>query len=565
MNNSSIKKIEQTLIDENRKNHEASSCVECKPDMNIKGGVWIKKKDIGRLEKIGQPVYMDDENILLYPLSHNMIVGSTGSGKTSVLYNNCIDFYMRLPRDKRPSFMVFDLKGDMYTKHSAKLEKLGYKVKVFNSRDSFFSATYNPLESIFRDYTEAKEIKKLIDGNKIGREFGGREYRTKAQATEVASARYNKLMDDVDKYIEEIAQIFVTCSDPKNLTWAEGARSCLKAILYTMLYDSELPNTQMTKECFTVNNLCNISFHTDNDYTDIIEWLERARNIRVVSGALGSCYRIRAQVTRDGYISTLNSELNKFSSLSVGALTASSDISFRDIADGNDDYAIFIITDDRRQVTNNIAIMLLNDLINVLTEKADNNPTHSLDKDFIIFADEMCNFPALPEMKKRVSTLRSRKIWLHMAIQSIEQLEELYNEKTASTILENCDLQFVIGCNNYNTKEAFVRALGETVGISKSANIGSDGLANLSVTTVNVPVVRKSDIDALELGEFYLRSRTCQSIKSYMLPYFMRKDSCKDENFEASRYNGFDPEENVYDIVEVLEKERKHQFLFKYN
>ena len=31
---------------------------------------------------------MDKERILLYPMSHDMIIGSTGVGKTTVIYDN---------------------------------------------------------------------------------------------------------------------------------------------------------------------------------------------------------------------------------------------------------------------------------------------------------------------------------------------------------------------------------------------------------------------------------------------------------------------------------------------
>jgi len=550
--NCSVKNIEQLLLETNKSAHEAAECVDCTANASVQGGKWIKKNEISSLSEIGQPVYMDDENVLLYPVSHNLIIGSTGSGKTTVLYDNYIDFYSKLPKSKRPSFLVLDLKGDMYMRHTKELIEAGYKVRVLDMRNAFFSAGYNPLSSIYDFYSESLEIKRALENDEIDTCFKGKVYKSKEQARKIARARYFELRDAVDRYITEIAEIFVINTDPKNLSWTEGGRNCLKAILHTMLRDSENPKFGMTKEMFTIKNVCKTAFTTEDGCEVIIDWLRRADDIPVVSGALGACYDIKAQVTRDGYVSSLNAELNKFSSLSVSALTAKSDIIISEIAEGDEDYAVFLIPDSRVQCTNNIASMFINDLINSLTDKADKNPSRSLDKDFIILADEMGNMPKLPSIAGKISTLRSRKIWIQLAVQSIEQLDEVYGEKVSATIIDNCDIHLFLGCNNDASKERFAKSMGEKIGISLSANIANGGIATLAETTKSIPVVRKSDLDLLKLGEFYVRARVATNLKSSMIPYFLRTDVNK-ELFEYElEYNGFEPNEYVYSIKKII-------------
>lgn len=550
--NCSVKNIEQLLLETNKNAHEASECLDCTANAKVQGGRWIKKSEISSLEQIGQPVYIDDENILLYPISHNLIVGSTGSGKTTVLYDNYIDFYSKLPKSKRPSFLVLDLKGDMYMRHTKELIEAGYKVRVLDMRNAFFSAGYNPLSSIFDFYSESVEINKALENDEIDAFFNGKTYKSKEQARKAARARYFELRDAVDRYITEIAEIFVVNTDPKNLSWTEGGRNCLKAILHTMLRDSENPKFGMTKEKFTIKNVCKAAFTTEDGCEVIIDWLRRADDIPVVSGALGACYDIKAQITRDGYVSSLNAELNKFSSLSISALTAKSDIIVSEIAEGNEDYAVFLIPDSRVQCTNNIASMFINDLVNSLTDKADKNPSRSLDKDFIILADEMGNMPKLPSIGCKISTLRSRKIWIQLAVQSIEQLDEVYGNKVSATIIDNCDIHLFLGCNNDASKERFAKSMGEKIGISLAANIANGGIATLAETTKSIPVVRKSDLDLLKLGEFYVRARVATNLKSSMIPYFLRDDVNK-ELFEYElEYNGFEPNEHVYNIKNTI-------------
>lgn len=556
--NCSVKNIEQLLLETNRNAHEGSECIECTAGASVQGGRWIKKSEISSQKEIGQPVYMDEENILLYPISHNIIIGSTGSGKTTVLYDNYIDFYSKLPKSKRPSFLVLDLKGDMYMRHTKELEKAGYKVRVLDMRNAFFSAGYNPLSSIYDFYEESLVIDNALKEDKIDTSFNGKTYKSKEQARNVARARYFELRDAVDRYITEIAEIFVINTDPKNLSWTEGGRNCLKAILHTMLRDSETPKFGMTKEKFTIKNVCKTAFTTEDGCEVIIDWLRRADDIPVVSGALGACYDIKATVTRDGYVSSLNAELNKFSSLSVSALTAKSDIIISEIAEGEEDYAVFLIPDSRVQCTNNIASMFINDLVNSLTDKADKNPSRSLDKDFIILADEMGNMPKLPGISNKISSLRSRKIWMQMAVQSLEQLDEVYGEKVSATIIDNCDIHLFLGCNNDSSKTRFAQSMGEKIGITLSANIGNGGIATLSEVTKSIPVVRKSDLDLLKLGEFYVKARVGTNLKASMIPYFLRTDVSKEQFEYELEYNGFEPNANIYSIKEVLKLSREN-------
>ncbi len=551
--NFSIKNIETLLLESNERAHEDSKCIDCKENgAKVKGGRWIKQSEIPTLDEIGQPVYMDDENVLLYPLSHDLIIGSTGSGKTTVLYDNRIDFYSKMKKEKRPSFMVMDLKGEMYMRHTKKLEDAGYKVRVIDMRNPFFSASYNPFSTIFDYHVECCQIQKAIENGQIGKTYRGVKYESVAQANSVALARYFELKDAIDRYVNELAEIIVVNTDPKNLSWTEGGRSCLKAIIYTMLRDYENKDLGMTKEKFTLNNVARISFTTEDGYEVLIKWLRRADDITVVAGALGACYDIKAQVTRDGYTSSLNAELNKYSSVSISALTAKSDVLVSEIAECEEDYAIFLITDSRSQITNNIAMMFMNDLINTLSEKADKNPTRCLDKDFIILADEMGNLPQVPGMSNKISTLRSRKIWMHMSVQSLEQLDQVYGEKVAATILDNCDVHMFLGCNNQLSKKRFAESMGEKEGLIMSANIGNSGVAQMTVQTHSIPVVIKSDLGELQLGEFYVRSRVSSNLKSSMTPFFNRTDVKRDEKAYELEYNGYDPEANRYYIKETL-------------
>ena len=138
-----------------------------------------------------------------------------------------------------------------------------------------------------------------------------------------------------------------------------------------------------------------------------------------------------------------------------------------------------------------------------------------------------------------------------MAIQSNQQLDMVYGTNQMEILRDNCDLQIFIGCNNDKTKEEFAHSMGQTIGSITSFAISNDGSISAQKQSNNVPVVRRSDLDALELGEFYIRSRKSQNMRSRMTPYFMQRD--KNEKLAPiTIVREFDPNANRYDIAAVL-------------
>ena len=553
--------IGNALERENRRYHEESQCISCTNGTNIKNGVWTKVDELQNCspDRIGLVHYFDGENVMMLPFAHELVIGSTGTGKSEVFYKNqCL--LANLPKDKKPSFLFTDVKGNIHSDLAPMLKNQGYNVIVYDLRNPYKSARYNFLLQIFDDYQETVRIKKLLDVEGIGKSFDGKLYDTEKKAQVAAECKRAALLDSIERAINELCSIIVQDYDPKDRMWTGGARTMLGAIIWTMLRDSEDPETGMTREKFILSNICYTAFSTGDDCEEISEWLMRAKDILCVKSAIVSNYRLRAKTTRDGYVSTLNTALGEYSSSTIGAITSTSDeIDLRKIAGGKDPYAIFVITDERQKTTHNICLMFINNLINELVMVADSTPEHALPRDFVIMADEFANMPPLPNLSNKITTLRSRRIWMVMAIQSIQQLDMVYGKETSDIIQDNCDIQMFLGCNNDETKETFARSMGKTIGVKTSFSIFNDGNISISKGTEDVPVIRKSDLDNLTLGEFYIRARQSQNFKGYMMPFFMRTDrlpALKDDDIDFREYN---PTKNLYDINKVLEMEKAKQ------
>ena len=546
--------ITKPLIKENQKHHEDSKCRDCRPGLSIRGSVWVKKADLASHKKAGMPIFFDGENVLLAPISHALVTGSTGTGKTEVFYKNVLHLLGSLPTDVCPSFLTTDLKGDISEAEAAYLRSRGYEVVVLDMRRPFQSARYNFLLDVYDAYHEALEIKRNVKKAGFPKEYRGVTYPTVKEAKEAAECHRLELLDEIDRSLTELSHIVLEINDPKDRTWVEGARTMLRAIIFTMLHDSENPKNGLTREHFTFANVCRVAFSTGDDCEEICEWLEPARANLTVQSAITGNYKLRAKVTRDGYVSTLNTALAAYTSNAMGAITATADdISLSEIASSTKPYAIFLITDDRQKTTNTLAMAFINNLLNKLISAADSSRTHSLSRDFIVLADEFANMPAMPNLTNKITTMRSRRIWMVMAIQSAQQLERCYDPDTAAILHDNCDLHIFIGCNNDETKEAFCRSMGRKAGVKTSFNISNEGSMSASKTTEDVPVVRKSDLDILELGQFYVRARKAENLRSYMIPYFMQDHEAFPP--EADRpFRKYDPKDNIYDIYAVLKR-----------
>ena len=78
---------------------------------------------------------------------HAMIVGTTGSGKTTGFVDQNIAV---LGRSKgKPSLIIADPKKELYEKHVKQLESEGYTISTLDLREPYSSARWNPMQGSF--------------------------------------------------------------------------------------------------------------------------------------------------------------------------------------------------------------------------------------------------------------------------------------------------------------------------------------------------------------------------------------------------------------------------------
>ena len=124
----------------------------------------LKKINIeGELEKSGIPLSYDKDNLYIDDnVAHNLVIGSTGSGKTQTTILPMIN----LAISAKESFVINDPFGELYDFTKEKLQKEGYNIAVLNFEDPSKGNKWNPLliaQELYNGGNKAKASKLLED------------------------------------------------------------------------------------------------------------------------------------------------------------------------------------------------------------------------------------------------------------------------------------------------------------------------------------------------------------------------------------------------------------------
>ncbi len=478
---------------------------------------------------------------------HTIIIGGTGSGKTECYFSAQAEAFAKSVN--KPSVFFMDLKGDYYRNFSGLYKAMGYKVFVLNLKQPFMSCRYNPLTPVWLCYRRSVSAKALLK-NPTGNErtFLDKTYESFAQWKDAVNCYAMEEMEECQNYLRRITNMIIPLESEKDPTWEMGAREMFYNQAIGLLEDSAYPERRMSREKFTIANIIRIANCTEDDCDYIYDWI-RARDKKSVVRGLMNYYTEHAKVTRDGYISTFTSRVDKWKGYAIEWLTSDSDIDVEKIVArlNYDKVAIFCITDETRPETYDLCMALMDHLISAI--KIYNDKVEPMRRDFHILADEFANMPPLSNMQNRITTLRSYRVWLHMGIQSYDQLDDKYNANVRNIILDNCDCQVFFGTNNSKTSSEFASSLGERIAPVSGHVIGNDGKLSINISAADRPLIRRSDLAALQLGEAYVKVFRNPTAFTLLQPHFKCADLYHgDAEPEREEANLAKLEASVYDI-----------------
>lgn len=521
----------------------------------------ISYNDLPNVEVEGIPVKAEetkkDFNITLAKPAHTLIIGTTGSGKTTTFISPTIQILANTK--SKPSMLISDPKGELYALHAKSLLKRGYDVKILDLRNPYCSIRWNPLEKPFEMYQEMLSLDNKVSVNEEEGYyiFENKIYYDKDELNAVIQVKKQELFDEVYEDLNDICSVLCPVKNKSEPIWESGAKNFILAITLAMLEDSENPNNEMTKEKFNFFNIMKIATNTQNDCEDLMEYFKHRSPISK-SVSLSKQVLDASDKTRGSYLSTIFDKLSMFSDMSICSLTSANEIDFAEIS--TKPTALFLQIPDEKETRHTLAAMVILQAYKALVAKANTYPDLSLPRSVYFLLDEFGNLPQVHKLEQMITVGRSRKIWLALVVQSYAQLAKVYDEKSADIIKSNCNIQIFIGTTDQKTIEEFSKKCGNYSIIQKNVSFSSsnDGVGS-SVSVKERPLIYPTELAQLNnnqnMGNAIVSIFGYAPIRSKFVPSFKSKYFVLEKTnqlLSAGKY--FNEEKVFYDMLKRNEQ-----------
>ncbi len=472
--------------------------------------------ELGNMKKDGVPIRAlsekNDMRVVFNSPCHSLIIGSTGSGKTTTFISPMIQLLGASGAGS--SMIISDPKGELFSLHSKFLHDRGYDVKVLDLRDAYHSYRWNPLEPLwemYREYAAAEgEVYERTDDpqesglkitgkpeeyGEVWYEFNGKGFPTLEKLTVEVKIFRTQKFDEMYEDMNDLVSVLIPVQNQNDPMWEKGARAITMGVLLAMLEDSENPELGMTKERFNLFNMSKILQNSEDEYRELRDYFAGRDPL---SKAVASAKQVldAPDKTRSSYMSVLLEKLSIFNDTGICALTSSSDFNTADLADHPT--ALFLKIPDEKDTRHGLAAIFLTNVYKSLIKVASSYEDLSLPRNVYYILDEFGNMPKIEKFDKMITVGRSRKIWFNMVVQSYAQLNNVYGDTVADIVKGNCGIKMFIGSNDMGTCKEFSELCGNiTIVTQGSSSAGRRENTNYSQSLQTRPLIYPSELQKL--------------------------------------------------------------------
>ena len=511
------------------------------------------------------------------PGVHALVIGATGSGKTTTFINPMIQLIGAT--NCGSSMIITDPKGELFDLHSKFLQDRGYNVMVLDLRDTYSSSRWNPLEPIwdaYQEYVHAgsnilahidsmsnyPDLRRMNGEAEDGEpwvEWNGNAYTDMGHCRDDVAVAQQKIYDEMYEDLSDLIGGLIPIQNEKDPLWERGARSIVMATCLAMLEDSRNPELGMTKDKFNLFNINKALGNSDNGYQALKNYFEGRDK-------LSQAYQLSRQVmtapeaTLGSYMSITFDKMSLFNDRGLCGLTSSTDIYASKFAE--EPTALFLKIPDEKDTRHSLASLFILSTYKALIKVATNLPGQTLPHNVYFIMDEFGNMPKIDKFGQMITVGRSRKIWFSMVVQSFIQLSNVYGKEVADIVIGNCGVKMFIGSNDTDTCKMFSEMCGNMTvkTTSTSTSLGSkQGDISVSTNTQVRPLIYPSELQRLNnqesTGNSIIVSFNSFPLKtkytpSYKCPYYKFGPM----DLTAIRSNMFKADEVYYDLGERNEK-----------
>lgn len=488
--------------------------------------MYCEYGDLSKTSKVGVPIraeYVGGKlHVNMYDPIHTLVIGTTGSGKTSQFVDPTIQILSE--SHSKPCLVITDPKGECFSKHSEKLKARGYKVHVFDLQDPFKSTCWNPMTRAYdlnyQANTLYKKVKihrnldprqtslKLVDQNYYDEwyELNGFAFSNKQSVNSYIRSIKQTLKNEAFEDLRDIASTLCPIDSKNDPIWDRGAKDLVLGTMLAMLEDSENPELGMTRERFNFYTLSKILNMKDNDnynpMKSIAEYFQGRSPISLAT-QLANQVVTNSEKTARSYMGVVTDRMSLFSDIGICYATSKNEMNLDDFCDQPS--ALFIKIPDEKVTRHPIAMLFVSQLYKMLVDIA-RKAGGALPRDTYFLLDEFGNMPKIENFESMITVARSRRIWFLLILQSYAQLTIKYGNEVASTVKDNCNIHIFLASNDQGTLDEFSKKCGnitvetESVTVSKGKKEdGSNKTTSLNQDTR--PLIYPAELGSLKPEE----------------------------------------------------------------
>ena len=416
------------------------------------------KADAGGIPLIndGKTLWVDDGEY------HNLIIGSTGSGKTQ-----CVIFPMVQSLAKHGESMVItDPKGEIYEKTSEMLRRKGYNIILLNFRNPANGNAWNPLTLPYRLWKSGNQDKaiELLDDLAL-----------------------NILYDESNKN-----------ADP---FWEKTSAGYFSGLALGLFEDAN-------EDEININSISLMTTVGEEKFRGSSTYIKEYFNSKDPAGAAyinASSTILSPSDTKGSILAVFKEKIKLFATrANLSEMLSHSDFNIEDI--GLHKTAVFIVIQDEKKTYHSLATILVKQIYETLIDVAQaHNGKLPIRTNFLL--DEFANMPPLKDVTTMITAARSRAMRFTLIIQNFAQLNEVYGEQQAETIKGNCgNLVYLI-----STELKALEEISKMCGEKKSKKDDK---------TVSTPLITITDLQKLKLFEVIIRRVRLAPFKTKLTPNF---------------------------------------------
>lgn len=347
-------------------------------------------------DKAGFPIISNDEKFWVdNGESHNLVIGSTGTGKTQCIIHPLVKILAK----KGESMIVTDPKGEIYRESAGLLKKEGYQIVVLNFREPQRGNCWNPLNLPYKLYKSGNTDKAM------------------------------EILDDLATNI-----LYDENSANQDPFWEKTSADYFAGLALGLFEDGKEEEVNIN----SINLMTNVG---EDKYGARSTYIKEYFNMKDPAGSAYTCASGTINApddTKNSILSTFRQKIRLFASReNLSEMLSQNDFDIDSI--GKQKTAVFMIIHDEKKTYHALATIFIKQCYESLIDVAQHTSDGKLPIRTNFILDEFANMPPLKDITTMITAARSRQVRFTMIIQNFAQLDAVYGKENAQTIRSNCN------------------------------------------------------------------------------------------------------------------------------